>query len=74
MHPEIVANVMRYFLVRRIVYRHVNYCVLGPDNTGDDVYRHGQVWEVPLRPKYNKKYVFVAEVHQRNTCLVCVTL
>jgi len=44
-------------------------CILDPDNTGDDVYRHGQVqcisgvWGVPLRPRCNKKY---AEVHQRN--------
>jgi len=72
-----------YFLLRRIVCgMHVIYCILHLDNTGradtgDGVYRHGQVLmvygECSWGQDATKKYVFVSEVHQRNTCLVHVT-
>ena len=37
LHPEIVTNVMRYFLLRQIVSRHMIDCTLGPNKTGDSV-------------------------------------
>ena len=42
--------------------------------TGDDVYRHGQVLMVygdAFEAKIQENYVFVAEVHQRNTSRLC---
>jgi len=51
LHPEIVANVMRHFLLRRITSNHTIYCILGPGKTWTDI---NGVWGVPLKPRYNE--------------------
>ena len=67
LHLEIVTNVTRYFLLRHIVSRHVIECILGPDNLKITFIGTEKRIGNALEEDTTTKYVFVAELHQRNS-------